>query len=656
MSIIQLGTIIAGKPSKLKINAVSPDGSALFIRQQRSKDSGELPQGLKLLQDGSIVGRTTFRNTTSFDKGTTTFSVTDSKGTEITTWDSGFTFTAEAYSDIGPLVSFRIIDGGAGFTSTPTVVISGGGGIQAKATCTIDVGTGQVNSMTLVDGGEGYTHQPTITFVGGGGTTQPIVEAEIPGKFGISSVQQYNVQVSALKAKPWQNVYCIALPHFKDRANWQDFTSDFNIFDQDSLYRKNDERFGLQRDIRILVKSGLNPKYLETYMHQLEEYHYTKTLRFGELKSARSYVDGKVEYEVIYYEIEELGSSEETLINLSKTDYDFAPIYASTGKVRASLGSSPGVPDYSADMSSWDPAYDVYPNSFKNMRKRLTDEIGEVITEAKSLPTWMSTEQVDGSILQYKTVVPIAYVKPGQAEKIKFLIKRSKFNPDNFLFQVDRYEWDIDLTKSFNIDTDKYAERLYTGWDVSTTTFDSDDMKFLDVKQNISASVGVTSYNLNQYVDHSNDISVHVFSPKSISAITNANPARVTTATNHNLETGDRVTIVSVVGMLELNNKLFYITKISNTEFELYTDSALASAVNSTGYGVYTSGGVATGIGTKLVPVKDYVAQFKQMTINFTPVAGDVYHVIFETYGPQTYTKVSEKDKYIKFPQIGVYE
>ena len=46
-----LGIIDAGKPCKLKINASAPDGSQLFVRMKRSKDAGDLPQGLKISQD-----------------------------------------------------------------------------------------------------------------------------------------------------------------------------------------------------------------------------------------------------------------------------------------------------------------------------------------------------------------------------------------------------------------------------------------------------------------------------------------------------------------------------------------------------------------------------------------------------------------------------
>lgn len=667
MAAVSLGTIEAGKPCKLKINATAPDGSQLFIRMKRSLDAGEFPQGLKIAQDGSIIGRTTFRNNTMFDQATTTFSDTDS--IDITTWDSKFTFWVEAYSAIGPLVTIAILNGGTGYTSAPTITITGGGGTQAKATCTVSGGV--VNSITVTEGGDGYSHEPIITFTGGGGTGT-IGRGDIPGGLGISSFKQYSMIVKSLAFKPWQNLYCVALPKLSDRENWENFTSDFNTFDQASLYRKNDERFGLQRDIKILVKSGLNPKYVKDYMTVMEKYHYTKELRFGELKSARSYVNGKVEYEVIYYEITEVDSSTDTLLDLNTSSvHDFAPPYASSGRIRASMTDGPGLPDYTVDMTEWDKAYDVFPNSFKNMRATLDTNVGEVVSEAKSLPSWMSTEQADGSILQYKAVVPLVYVKPGQADRIKFLINRSNFNPNNFLFEVDRYEWDNDLAQSFNIDTGKYAPRKESSYDASTTTFDNNDMKFLDAMQTITGDGTTKKFTLDNYVNHSAELSVTNPSfTGDISGATTANPVVITTATAHELGNGQKISIINLPGygysydefifdvgsMPEISEKDFYISVVNATSFSLYTDSALTTSVDGTGYTPYTSGGQFVGTDLILVPVKDYVAQFNEIEYTTIPLNNVKYYVIYKNYAPQTYSKVGENDKYLKFPQTGVYE
>ena len=81
---------------------------------------------------------------------------------------------------------------------------------------------------------------------------------------------------------------------------------------------------------------------------------------------------------------------------------------------------------------------------------------------------------------------------------------------------------------------------------------------------------------------------------KSISAITQGNPARVTTTNAHGFTEGTPVTIVDVVGMTNLNGNEYFMDVIDSTNFDLYTDELLSTGVNSTSYPAYTSGGVAT--------------------------------------------------------------
>ena len=57
---------------------------------------------------------------------------------------------------------------GSGYTSAPTVQITGGGGTGASATATVE--NGSVKSITLVSGGRNYTSAPTVTLTGGGGS------------------------------------------------------------------------------------------------------------------------------------------------------------------------------------------------------------------------------------------------------------------------------------------------------------------------------------------------------------------------------------------------------------------------------------------------------------------------------------------------------
>jgi hypothetical protein len=70
-----------------------------------------------------------------------------------------------------------------------------------------------------------------------------------------------------------------------------------------------------------------------------------------------------------------------------------------------------------------------------------------------------------------------------------------------------------------------------------------------------------------------------------ITAITQANPGKVTTSAPHGLANGDVVKITSVVGMTEVNNLYFTITVVDPDEFTI--------GVNTTAYTAYVSGGSA---------------------------------------------------------------
>jgi hypothetical protein len=61
-----------------------------------------------------------------------------------------------------------LTNGGSGFTSVPTVTITGGSGTGATAVATI--GTPQVTAVNVINSGSQYGPAPTVVFSGGGGT------------------------------------------------------------------------------------------------------------------------------------------------------------------------------------------------------------------------------------------------------------------------------------------------------------------------------------------------------------------------------------------------------------------------------------------------------------------------------------------------------
>ncbi len=97
----------------------------------------------------------------------------------------------------------------------------------------------------------------------------------------------------------------------------------------------------------------------------------------------------------------------------------------------------------------------------------------------------------------------------------------------------------------------------------------------------------------NQYIRFFKDDGQIVEANKTITGITAANPA-VVTSNSHGYNNGDFVTISSVVGMTEVNGKTFKVADKTTNTFEL--QDVDGNDINSSGYTAYSSAGVANRI------------------------------------------------------------
>ena len=100
-----LGSINTGSVSVFNIEAINASDVALSYRLKSGSDSN-LPQGLKLLTSGNIIGRVSF-NTFALDGNTTTFdgnTTLNTSSNNPTTFDRTFVFTVEAYGLAGEII------------------------------------------------------------------------------------------------------------------------------------------------------------------------------------------------------------------------------------------------------------------------------------------------------------------------------------------------------------------------------------------------------------------------------------------------------------------------------------------------------------------------------------------------------------------------
>jgi uncharacterized repeat protein (TIGR01451 family) len=104
-------------------------------------------------------------------------------GTYSTPSQLGFQATATATVGGGGVTAINVVSQGKGYTSVPTVIISGGGGSGATATATLV--NGMVTAITVNTPGTGYTSTPTIT-VAPGLTPAQLAGAQPQGNTDVS--------------------------------------------------------------------------------------------------------------------------------------------------------------------------------------------------------------------------------------------------------------------------------------------------------------------------------------------------------------------------------------------------------------------------------------------------------------------------------------
>lgn len=433
-----LGIINNGSISELSVIASNTLGKELEYKLVYNPYR-RVPQGLKLLPTGRFIGRVTFRYF-SLDGSVGRINLISTAGITVGMNIQGVGIAAGC--EVTAIIDEYQIE------VRPAIYVSQGTVLTFSDLYTTTVASTNSNSIsTAIDGG-GTTFDQDCYFT---------VKAEaIDGS--ISSEKNFVVTVDPRNLAPYENLWLKALPSKDQRLAYKDLIEDQDLFPASVLYRPDDPYFGVRKNLRIQFLSGLSPAQISAYTTAIERNHYTKTINFGEIKTARATdANGNIVYEIVYVDAIDTQAYTTAGPPLS-TELSITNNYLS------------GTTEYNT----------IYPNSFTNMQYRIDNSIG--YSNRGALPRWMTSVQENGQFLGPIKAIILAYVQPGAGKLVQYRLKNTpKFPAGNFSFVADRYQWENYLSKFYDVansiflpsrDTtfDKYPN-LGQGSDVVITAF-----------------------------------------------------------------------------------------------------------------------------------------------------------------------------------------
>lgn len=251
----------------------------------------------------------------------------------------------------------------------------------------------------------------------------------------------------------YSNLYVKAFQKKSLRNIWYQFITDSAIFEPQRLYRQNDENFGVQAELKMLLFAGIESVEAVKFVQAMSRNHYRKRLRFGEVKKAvaKDPITQNVIYEVIYVEmvdnLEKNGVSISEVVDLPNNIN--SPVIVSYDAVKVD-SDIPFVSDKDHQR--------IFPNSVKNMRKRIK-VLGK--REREFLPLWMRSIQPDTFVeTGFVKAVPLCYAKPGEGDYILSNIK-SRFNAENEAERFDFKQLDFEIDRYVIDAIDGYIQDKY---------------------------------------------------------------------------------------------------------------------------------------------------------------------------------------------------
>ena len=248
--------------------------------------------------------------------------------------------------------------------------------------------------------------------------------------------REFTITIIADNNKTFANLYVKAFQTKSKRLAWYDFITDATIFRSSDLYRYGDPNFGVQTALNVLIFAGIESVAAVKYVQAMSRNHYHKRLKFGDVKvgEAKDTETQNTVYEIIYVDIiddlEKDSKSISQTVNLPNNINSKVLISYDSIRVDSDI---PFVSDSDHQR--------IFPNSIKNMRKRI-QSVGD--RDREFLPLWMRSIQDNGSVESgYVKALPLCFCKPGSSSAVVARIKASGFDFKTIDFVADRYIIDI---------------------------------------------------------------------------------------------------------------------------------------------------------------------------------------------------------------------
>lgn len=238
----------------------------------------------------------------------------------------------------------------------------------------------------------------------------------------------------------YSNLYVKAFQKKANRNMWYEFITNSAIFEPQRMYRYNDEHFGVQSELKMLLYAGIESVEAVEFVQAMSRNHYRKKLRFGNVKKAvaKNPVTQEIMYEVVYVEmvdnLESNGVSISSSVQLPANIN--SPLLVSYDNIKV---------DSDIPFASDRDHQRVFPNSVKNMRNRIKT-LGK--REREFLPLWMRSIQPDSFVeTGFVKAVPLCYTTLNNADyiianikaRLNAEVKEERFDFKMLDFEIDRY-------------------------------------------------------------------------------------------------------------------------------------------------------------------------------------------------------------------------